>query len=148
MNLLSRLFGRKPDDREQVRPLWHRVVEMAREREWYADCGVAGTVPGRFDMVTLVMAAVLLRMENWFCNSCKRCPKCNTLGNLYAVADAPGCYKRGHDARALCKCPRSGDANVPEVIDRRRIVVTQDLHARPRCATGSGNIDGCYANIG
>lgn len=63
MSILSRLFGSKTDDREPVRPLWHRVVEIAREREWYAQCGVADTVAGRFDMITLVMAAVLLRME-------------------------------------------------------------------------------------
>lgn len=63
MSLISRLLGKKPDDRAAVRGLWHRVVELAREREWYADCGVADTVPGRFDMLTLVMAQVLLRME-------------------------------------------------------------------------------------
>lgn len=63
MSILSRLFGNKANDREPLRPLWHRVVEIAREKEWYADCGVADTVPGRFDMITLVMAAVLLRME-------------------------------------------------------------------------------------
>ena len=63
MSLLSRLFGNKSDDRAPLRPLWHRVVEIARERDWYADCGVADTVAGRFDMITLVMAAVLLRME-------------------------------------------------------------------------------------
>ena len=59
----SRLLGKKPDDRAAVRELWHRVVELARAREWYADCGVADTVPGRFDMLTLVLASVLLRME-------------------------------------------------------------------------------------
>ena len=63
MSLLSRLLGKRPDDRAEVRPLWHRVVELSRDRAWYADCGVADTVPGRFDMVTLVLAAVLLRME-------------------------------------------------------------------------------------
>ena len=63
MSLLSRLFGPKTDDRAPVRPLWHRVVEIAREKEWFMECGVADTVAGRFDMVTMVMAAVLLRME-------------------------------------------------------------------------------------
>lgn len=63
MSFLSRLFGPKAHDRAPFRPLWHRVVEIAREKAWYADCGVADTVPGRFDMITLVMAAVLLRME-------------------------------------------------------------------------------------
>lgn len=63
ITLLSRLFGKKADDRAVVRPLWHRVVGIAREREWYADCGVADTVPGRFDAITMVLALVLLRME-------------------------------------------------------------------------------------
>ncbi|WP_226018598.1 ubiquinol-cytochrome C chaperone family protein [Novosphingobium sp. FKTRR1] len=63
MSLLSRLFGQKPDDRAAARPLWHRVVEIAREKEWYRDCGVADTLAGRFDAITLILAIVLLRME-------------------------------------------------------------------------------------
>jgi len=63
MNLLSRLFRSTPDPREALRPLWHRVVDISREREWYADCGVADTVAGRFDMITAVLALVLLRLE-------------------------------------------------------------------------------------
>jgi cytochrome b pre-mRNA-processing protein 3 len=63
MPLLARLFRSKPDPREALRPLWHRVVEVSREAEWYADCGVADTVPGRFDMITAVLALVLLRLE-------------------------------------------------------------------------------------
>jgi cytochrome b pre-mRNA-processing protein 3 len=62
LTLLSRLFGRN-DDLAPVRPLWHRTVEIAREPAWYADYGVADTVPGRFDAITLVLALVLLRME-------------------------------------------------------------------------------------
>lgn len=62
MSLLSRLFTRH-DPREQLRPLWHRVVEIAREKDWYAQGRIADTVTGRFDAITLVMAAVLLRME-------------------------------------------------------------------------------------
>ena len=63
MNLLSRLFRSAPDPREALRPLWHRTVEISREPQWYLDCGVADTVPGRFDMVTAVLALVLLRIE-------------------------------------------------------------------------------------
>jgi len=51
------------DDRAALRELWHRVVEIAREKEWYRDCGVADTLAGRFDMITLVLSLVLLRME-------------------------------------------------------------------------------------
>lgn len=63
MNLLSRLFGSRQDSLAPVRPLWHRVVEIAREKDWYAQHGVADTVPGRFDVIALVLAMVLLRME-------------------------------------------------------------------------------------
>lgn len=63
MSFLSRLFGNREDALAPVRPLWHRVVEIAREKAWYADYDVADTVPGRFDAITLVLALVLLRME-------------------------------------------------------------------------------------
>ena len=63
MSFLTRLFGRRTDDCAQVRPLWHRIVEIARDKEWYAQCGVIDSVPGRFDAITLVLALVLLRME-------------------------------------------------------------------------------------
>lgn len=63
MSFLSRLFGKREDDLATVRPLWHRVVEIAREKAWYADYDVADTVAGRFDAITLMLALVLLRME-------------------------------------------------------------------------------------
>lgn len=63
MSLLSRLFGKRPDEREALRPLWQRVVELARAKGWYARLGVADSMEGRFDMVSMVLAAVLLRME-------------------------------------------------------------------------------------
>lgn len=63
MSILSRLVGKRSDTRAEVRPLWHRVVEIAREKPWYAEFGVADSVPGRFDAVTLVLALVMLRME-------------------------------------------------------------------------------------
>ncbi len=63
MSFLSRLFGTAPDPKEALRPLWHNVVTLAREPEWYTDCGVPDTVEGRYDMITSVLALVLLRME-------------------------------------------------------------------------------------
>lgn len=69
MSFLSRILGRsrilggREDDRAHVRPLWHRIVAIAREPEWYTRCGIADTVAGRFDAITLVLALVLLRME-------------------------------------------------------------------------------------
>ena len=62
MGLFDRLMGRRTDETE-LRPLWHRVVEVAREPQWYAKGGMADTVPGRFDAITLVLSLVLLRME-------------------------------------------------------------------------------------
>lgn len=63
MSFLSRILGTRRDPREDWRKLWHGIVETAREPQWYADCGVADTVEGRFDMVTLVLAVAMLRME-------------------------------------------------------------------------------------
>jgi cytochrome b pre-mRNA-processing protein 3 len=63
LSFLSRLFGKSRAGRDALRPLWHRIVEIAREKRWYADCGVADTVGGRFDAITLVLSLVLLRME-------------------------------------------------------------------------------------
>lgn len=63
MSFLTRLFGTRRDDRDTVRELWHRIVAIAREKEWYRDCGVADTLAGRFDLITLVLSLVMLRME-------------------------------------------------------------------------------------
>lgn len=63
MSLLNRLLGHPDPGQEQVRPLWHKVVELARDPDWYATGGIADTVPGRFDAITLVVALVMLRME-------------------------------------------------------------------------------------
>ncbi|WP_228242790.1 ubiquinol-cytochrome C chaperone family protein [Porphyrobacter sp. GA68] len=62
-SFLKRMLGTSPDPRHAMRPLWHKVVQIAREPQWYADCGVADTVPGRFDMITAVLSLVVLRME-------------------------------------------------------------------------------------
>ena len=63
MTLFDRLFRPAPDPRDALRPLWQAVVATAREPAWYRECGVADTVEGRFDMITLVLAVVLLRLE-------------------------------------------------------------------------------------
>ncbi len=63
MNMLSRIFTRR-DDRAFVRPLYSAVVAHARQPHWYVAGGVADTIDGRFDMVSAVLALVLVRMEN------------------------------------------------------------------------------------
>ena len=63
MSFLSRLLGTESDPKEALRPLWQRTVELAREPEWYTECGVPDTVDGRYDMITTVLAAMLIRME-------------------------------------------------------------------------------------
>jgi cytochrome b pre-mRNA-processing protein 3 len=63
MSFLSRLIGKRPDQREALRPLWNRIVALARAKAWYATLGVADSKEGRFDMITLTLAMVLLRME-------------------------------------------------------------------------------------
>jgi cytochrome b pre-mRNA-processing protein 3 len=60
--LYRRLLPRT-DDRAALRPLWQRVVGLAREPQWYAKGGLADTKAGRFDAITLVLGLVLLRME-------------------------------------------------------------------------------------
>lgn len=62
MSFLSRLTRSRREDAD-MRPLWHRVVEIAREKAWYQAGQVADTVAGRFDVITMVLAVVLLRME-------------------------------------------------------------------------------------
>lgn len=63
MSLLKTLFSRKPDPREQLRPLWHQIVKVARAPSLYAECGVADTLDGRFDMLSTVLAVAMLRLE-------------------------------------------------------------------------------------
>jgi cytochrome b pre-mRNA-processing protein 3 len=67
MTMLSRLFRSKSaaaaDPREALRPLWHRIVELSRTPALYRDDGVADTVAGRFDMITVILAVVLMRLE-------------------------------------------------------------------------------------
>ncbi len=56
----ARLFGKRDDG---LGSLYAAVVAEARLPRWYADYGVPDTVDGRFDMVSLVLSLVLLRLE-------------------------------------------------------------------------------------
>ena len=48
-----------------MQPLYERIVAAAREPSWYRDGEgeVPDTIDGRFDMVSSILALVLLRME-------------------------------------------------------------------------------------
>lgn len=62
MAYLKRIFaGGAP--RAELAPLYAAVVRRARDRDWYAQGMVPDTLDGRFDMVSLVMALVLERLD-------------------------------------------------------------------------------------
>ena len=63
VSLISRLIGSRSEPQVDAHPLWQRIVEIAREPDWYARGGIADTVAGRFDAVTLVLSLVMLKME-------------------------------------------------------------------------------------
>jgi cytochrome b pre-mRNA-processing protein 3 len=62
MNLIDRLFTRQAQPRDALRPLYAAIVERARDPHWYLD-GAPDTLDGRFDMVSALLAQVMLRME-------------------------------------------------------------------------------------
>src|SRR3546814_18962440 len=61
---LRKLFRPGPDPREARRPLWQAVVATARAPHWYEAGGVPDTHDGRFDMVCLILALVLHRIDD------------------------------------------------------------------------------------
>jgi cytochrome b pre-mRNA-processing protein 3 len=62
LSFLARIFG-TPRDRMGLRPLYAAIVARARDPGWYRDGGVPDTLEGRFEMVSAVLALVLLRLE-------------------------------------------------------------------------------------
>ena len=64
MSLLKRLFGQsEPDPKQNLLPLYNRVVAKAREPHWYIEGQVLDSIDGRFDMVAVMLTLVLLRLE-------------------------------------------------------------------------------------
>lgn len=61
---LGKLFKPGPDPREARRPLWNAVVATARAPHWYVEGTVPDTLDGRFDMVSLILALVLHRIDD------------------------------------------------------------------------------------
>jgi cytochrome b pre-mRNA-processing protein 3 len=62
LSFLSRLFGER-EDRQTIRPVYDAAVRVGREPGWYREGGVPDTMTGRFDVVSSVVALVLLRLE-------------------------------------------------------------------------------------
>lgn len=61
LGLFNRIFG--GDDAPDMAPLYAATVARARRPEWYLRGGVPDTIDGRFEVLALVMALVLLRIE-------------------------------------------------------------------------------------
>ncbi|MEK6638924.1 MAG: ubiquinol-cytochrome C chaperone family protein [Pseudomonadota bacterium] len=62
MKLFKRLFARE-DNRASVRPLYIAVAGQARLPHWYTNGEVPDTIEGRFEMVTLLLSLVLIRLD-------------------------------------------------------------------------------------
>jgi cytochrome b pre-mRNA-processing protein 3 len=62
LSLLSRIFGERTE-RQALRPLYDAAVRLGRDPAWYLEGGVPDTMTGRFDIVSSVVALVLLRLE-------------------------------------------------------------------------------------
>jgi cytochrome b pre-mRNA-processing protein 3 len=62
LSFLTRLFGDR-DERQALRPLYDSAVRIGREPGWYLEGGVPDTMTGRFDIVSSVVALLLLRLE-------------------------------------------------------------------------------------
>lgn len=57
------MLGRRPRERDRLRPLYEAIVAVGRDPFWYREGQVPDTVTGRFDMLAAVTALVLVRME-------------------------------------------------------------------------------------
>jgi cytochrome b pre-mRNA-processing protein 3 len=62
LSFLTRIFGDR-NERQALRPLYDATVRVGREPGWYLEGGVPDTMTGRFDVISSVVALVLLRLE-------------------------------------------------------------------------------------
>jgi cytochrome b pre-mRNA-processing protein 3 len=62
MSFLARIFGGRRE-REAYRPLYGSVVNAARDPSWYLQGSVPDTIDGRFDIISALMALLLIRLE-------------------------------------------------------------------------------------
>lgn len=64
MSFLKRLFGSsEPDPKLKLIPLYNQIVAHARQLHWYETGEVPDSIDGRFDMVSVILTLVLLRLE-------------------------------------------------------------------------------------
>ncbi|WP_442800496.1 ubiquinol-cytochrome C chaperone family protein [Sphingomonas sp. EC-HK361] len=61
MGLFDRLFG---DRTSEAQLLYNAAVAKGREPHWYVEGAVPDTVDGRFDMITAIVAVIMLRLED------------------------------------------------------------------------------------
>ncbi len=59
---ITRLFKRDPHE-AQVRALYLKIVEQARQPAFYRDCGVPDSLDGRFELIALHAFLVLHRLK-------------------------------------------------------------------------------------
>ena len=64
MSLLDRLRRLASPAPPPAAALYGSIVAIARDPRWYLEGGVQDSIDGRFDMVALVIAQVLLRLED------------------------------------------------------------------------------------
>ena len=64
MSLWSKIFQRSPDPKEELRPLWHEIVKVARSPSLYAECGVEDSLEGRFDMLSTMLSLAIRKPLN------------------------------------------------------------------------------------
>ncbi len=57
-------FFRKKPDEQKVRDVYSSIVAQSRQKLFYADWGVADSINGRFDMISLHMCLVLRRLKS------------------------------------------------------------------------------------
>jgi cytochrome b pre-mRNA-processing protein 3 len=62
LSFLTRIFGGKRE-REAYRPLYDAVVNAGRDPAWYLEGQVPDTIDGRFDVISALLALVLIRLE-------------------------------------------------------------------------------------
>lgn len=60
---LSSLFTPRPNARETARPLYGAIVAAARAPHWYRAGGVPDTIDGRFEMIAVLLALTIERLD-------------------------------------------------------------------------------------